>query len=507
MGCWARRRRSAEGLLNKFSNFVESSRPGTRVVGATEFPTAPGSNDLLLPNVKDVATDPASGQVKELMGDIGKEGVYNSANRTNAMRPADSPAPQIIHNQQAYKITAARKQLTLYNKVLKDPDLIDRVGVQAKQAIVNDAADLKDQIGRYSDWSASQPRHPMLDALDAARNTDSLEDAADQLSTHHGAILDRLGDEGKYEYQRLLDQKQDLQDELNNPSKRPWTEVNEDVKTNQKSIMDLLQKNRRKAAPGESEAAIEGQEDGDFFQNFHNFIRRRFNGVTAEEQAAMQAKPGAAKGDLQEVFKPGSSFEKQFDDWLDEDNGNGSTNREIAQRTIGDDNIANVKQMGKMFNDTTRRAQTQGLIKNIFQSVRNHYTGLKGYALLGLPLEAGLGFAHQWGKMAEVAAVPAYTGLVKGTRNYIADRLTVDPDFMKSFVYALDNKLPPRTAGPILASRLLGRSVGQAEVQKHRQEQQPTYEDKQVVAPDAARGVQGVTLPVLKQSDTTGATP
>jgi hypothetical protein len=52
-------------------------------------------------------------------------------------------------------------------------------------------------------------------------------------------------------------------------------------------------------------------------------------------------------------------------------------------------------------------------------------------------------------------AVPAVSGGIVGTSKFITDRLITDPDFLKSFSYAMKNHIPPRTAGPLLWARMI----------------------------------------------------
>ena len=56
---------------------------------------------------------------------------------------------------------------------------------------------------------------------------------------------------------------------------------------------------------------------------------------------------------------------------------------------------------------------------------------------------------------AGIAGVPLLTGTASGIRRYITEKLITDPSFLKTFQYALENGIPSRTAGPLLAARII----------------------------------------------------
>jgi hypothetical protein len=158
----------------------------------------------------------------------------------------------------------------------------------------------------------------------------------------------------------------------------------------------------------------------------------------------------------QRVFQPGANFNQQLEDFY-----NNGTNRDVLKRTIGQSHMDALHDLGLMFNSTERMQQAQGLMGNILTSIRHHYHGVRGMLAGG----AGMGMlaAHQVGMALEPSiglggatlTMPMLTGTASGISRHIAEKLITDPAFLKTFSYAVKNNVPARTAGPLLAARII----------------------------------------------------
>jgi hypothetical protein len=192
-------------------------------------------------------------------------------------------------------------------------------------------------------------------------------------------------------------------------------------------------------------------------------MQQKFGGISRELEQR-----GILSGNKrQRVFQPGQNFNQQLDNFYSD-----GTNREVLQRTIGQDHMDALHDLGLMFNSTDRMEQAQGLTKNILTSIRHHYLGVRG--ILAGGAGAGMLLADQGARALGVGSVPMLTGTASGINRYITERLITDPAFLKTFSYAIKNNIPARTAGPLLAARLIAQWKNQPlKEQKQQQQQQP----------------------------------
>lgn len=463
--------------LQKTANTVDALRPGTRTVAGADYETDPKTGDLMLRNLKDIAKkggqDPATQAAEESFGNIAREGLSKAVTDINGARSLGVESPSIrLASGDTMTINQARKTLASRDSIIRNTPM-SKITLNRAVAARDDLAE---QIGRYDKWAAAQPFHPGIDPVDVGRNTDSLEDAGQHLLDHQQSMMNHIGPEGAFDLQRLRSQEDELRDEIANPTakSRPYADIDADIAQNQADQTALFRKYGSVAKPEEAKAALQAGEYGHFFQNLHDFVQKRFNSITPEEAAASKA----GGGKLQRVYQPDANnrdFAKDFDNWLDQpSSGGATTNRDIAQRTIGDQRITDMKDMGEMFDSAQRREQTRGLMQNIFSSIKRHYQGIRGYMYAtATPVELALAATHHWGMMADVAGIPIGTGTFKGTQNFLANRITTDPKFLKSFVYAIKKGLPARTAGPLLAAQFLARIGATQSNADARQQPQP----------------------------------
>ena len=346
---------------------------------------------------------------------------------------------------QAMSPERARQQVAQYERILNDPDEVDQLGVREHQNLLRAHADLSDQLSRYDNYAASQPHFPAADPVEAVRNTDSLGDAAEQIKAAHSPVWQAADDASGGEWTKLREREKWLRNKLN--SKNPvgnWDELNTELGQNQQDQMAFFDKYKTTVSPQEAKTAISGWQDGAVLQNLDDFFQRKFGGISRELEQR-----GLATGNKrQRVFQPTKDFNQQLENFYNE-----GTNREVLQRTIGQDHMDSLHDLGQMFNSTERMEQMQGLMKTTLRSIYHHYHGIKGM------LAGGAGALMIGGsvgaKAAGVAGAPLLTGTAAGINRYIGERLITDPGFLKNFTYAMQNKIPSQTAGPLLAARII----------------------------------------------------
>jgi hypothetical protein len=347
----------------------------------------------------------------------------------NLVRPAI-----LTSDGQALSVEGARAQQARYNRILNDPDLVDEMGVRQHRQMVDANADLSEQLRRYDDHAASQPNFPPHDAVAAVRNTDSLATAGKLLKDAHSPFWEKGGDE----WRTLRKEEQFLEKKMQNPT-GSFDELQQQLQENQQKQMDFFDRHRTELSPQEWEYHRAGYQDGIVVSNLNNFMERQFNGITRAEAAQ-------TGGKLQRIFKPTANFNQQLEDFY-----NTGANREVLERTIGKDHMLDLKELGQLFENGDNKVAAKNIMDSIGSAIRRHHWGVGGLAGGGL----AYGLTHLVGGPAALLGGAAAAGTVTGVLNHVTDRLMTDPDYAKSFIYATKNKVAPRIAGPLLASRLL----------------------------------------------------
>jgi hypothetical protein len=359
----------------------------------------------------------------------------------------------------------ARQQLSQYNQILNDDDTVGQMGVRQHQQITDARDDLQGQLRRFDDYAASQPHFSAPDPVDIARNTSSLSEAADHLKGTYGrfwTVADAAAKEGGDEtFSSLRDEEKRLRKQIygENPTGK-LDELRSQLDENQQKQMDFFDKYRTTVSPDEWQQARSGYQDGIVMQNLDDLLQKHFNAITRPEEA---------RGVGQRVFDPKNNFNQQLEDFYNKGFRGTDTNRQVLQRTIGQDHMDNLKKIGVLFDGSKRLEQSQGLAKTILTTMKRHYHGVRGVLTTG---EVGLLVAHRLGAAGGALSGPAITGGIAGTRTFLANKLISDPTFLRQFAYAVEKNLPPRTAGPLLAARMIATMKNQP-TQPKKQEQQP----------------------------------
>jgi hypothetical protein len=384
---------------------------------------------------------------------------------------AKGPGTMILTDDgQAMSPERARQQLAQYDRVLNDPAEVDEMGVRQHQAILKAREDMAGQLGRYDNFAASQPHFPEHDALEMVRNTDSLGDAGEQLKAAHKPFWQAADEASGNQWTDLREREKWIRDKLSSPHPvGNYDDLQQELKQNQADQMAFFDKYRTTVAPHDWARARSGYQDGIVLSNLDDFLQRKFGGVSQELEQR-----GIASGNKrQRVFQPGADFNQQLEDFYNDGIRGEETNRKVLQRTIGQDHMDALHDLGIMFNSTERMRQSQNLTKSILTSIHHHYNGVRG--ILAGGAGGGMLFAHELGKGLGVGAIPMLTGTGAGINRYITERLITDPDFLKTFSYAIKNNVPPRTAGPLLAARIIAQWKNQPlKEQKQQQPPEPT---------------------------------
>ena len=375
-----------------------------------------------------------------------REPIYQFRNevRPGTMNPvsetASGPGTLILTNDgQASSVARARAQQMQYQSIMDDPPVWDELGVRQQQAIQDAHADISEQLRRYDDYAASQPNFPPHDVADAVANTDSIGGAAKQIKANFAPFWQKANDLSDGEFSNLRNQEKALQNALRSEGRTGDRQALMDqLNDNQQAQSDLFDRFRTQLTPQEWDVYRPGYQDGIVLDNFDNLIQSHFNGITRADVAQ-------SGGALRRVFDPSTGFNQQVENFLNKGN-----NRAVLQRTIGNDGILNIKQMGQLFENSERQAATKSLLDTIGSSIRRHHYGIAGAAG-----SLAYGASHSLGLAAGAVGGTLAAGAVTGTLKYITERLASDPVFLSRFLFAARNGVAPRIAGPILAATMM----------------------------------------------------
>jgi hypothetical protein len=382
---------------------------------------------------------------------------------------------------QASSVGKARAQLAQYDNILKDDETVSQMGVRQHQQLLDAREDLADQLSRYDNYLTTQPHFPQHDVLGAVQNTNSLGEAAQVLKDSHAPFWQKADEATQNEFSDLREKEKFLEKQLYSDSPtRNYEDLQQQLKDNRQSQMDLFDKHRTQFSPQEWETARNGYQDGIVLSNLNDLIQSNFNGVTRAEEARSVARGGT----LYREFAPAKTFNKQLEKFY-----NDGTNGEVLQRTIGQNHMDSLKEIGQLFENGERQKATKTLIEHVGAAYRRHlYLGGGAGAGIGGTMAWGLGhglgaIAGAAGGAAGVGALAA--GTISGATHYITEQMATNPEFAKSFLYAVKNGISPRFAAPLLAMRLAASSSVQ-----------PSIQERQVVKEEKERGIKPVTLPV-----------
>jgi hypothetical protein len=407
------------------------------------------------------------------------------------------PGTLILTDQgNGLSVPRARQQLAQWDRILNDPDQVEEMGPRAASRLTDAHADLANQLSRYDDFAAGQPHIPAADPLEMVRNTHSIGDAAEQLKAHNGTFWQTADDASNGKFTQLREEEKWLRNKLN--SKTPignLGELQEQLAANQQAQMDFFDKYKTSVSPQEWDAHRSGYQDGIVLQNLHDLMQREFNGITPAEQG---------RGVGQRVFQPGAGLNQKLEDFYNGGFRDSETNRDVLRRTIGQQHMDDLKTVGQLFDRADRREATQSLLGNVATSVRRHASGIRGILAEG----GGVGMlaTHHIGAGLGIGALPTALGTVSGIRHWITDQLISDPAFLKSFTYAVQNGVPARTAGPLLAARMGATAQNLKQQQQQQQDQQqPQDQQQQLSGQNDAEGTK-LTAQALRES-TAAAVP
>jgi hypothetical protein len=344
---------------------------------------------------------------------------------------------------QQMSIARARAQQGQYESIMSDPQIWSEIGTRQRQAIQNAHADISDQLRSFDDYAASQPHFDVPNVPDAVANTGSLADASNQLKAENGTFWTRANALSGDRFDELRNQEKALQNALRSAGRTgDRATLANQLADNQTAQENLFEQHRTQMSPQEWDYHRVGYQDGMVLGNYDSLIQSHFNGITRADVA-----DAASRGqNLQRVFDPSQGFNQQIENFL-----NKGTNRAVLERTIGREGILNTKQIGQLFENSTRQTATSNLLDSIGSAIRRHHYGIGGVTGGGL----AYGATHSIGTGLGVLGGAALAGTATGTISHIAQRIASDPVFAKSFIYAVRNGVAPRIAGPLLAAAFM----------------------------------------------------
>lgn len=407
------------------------------------------------------------------------------------------PAVIFTDSGDGLSVMRARSELARYERILSDSDLVAEIGPRDTQQIESARQDLAEQLRRYDDYAASQPHFPQPDILDAVRNTGSIGEGGQQLTDYYGQFWQKANqaaeEAGDRTFTDLREEEKNIRARLNKSTAR-YDELKAELKANQQAQFDFFNKYRTTVSPQEWETFRKGYQDGIVLKNLDDFIQRKFGGITRAKEA---------RGVGQRIFQPGENWNQELEDFYNDGFRDSETNRAVLERTIGQEHMDNLDRMGILFNSAERMEQTASLRDSIGMSIRRHYSGIRsvfaeathmggmaGGAGAGFILgthvagHVGAGIGGMIGGPAGYITAPWISGTITGTRRYVVDKLASDPDFLRRFAYAVQNRLPPRQAGPLLAARLIATTQRQQpQAQPQRSEFMATANPRGMVEP------------------------
>ena len=370
--------------------------------------------------------------------------------------PMGGGGTMILTNEgEALSSTKARARKAQIERVLDDPAQLDEMGVRQHQQLLDQHADLSDQLRRYDDYAASQPHFAEHNVPDAVTHTDSLQAAADQLKAAHGPFWQKADDLSGKKFSQLREQEKFIEKKIYGPNPTGNLEdLQQQLAENQKAQMDFFDQHRADVSPEEWTIARDGYQDGIVLGNLHNIIQKEFNGITRAEEGR-----GIAQGTKrQRVFDPSNDFNSKLENFY-----NTTTNRKVLERTIGVPHMDALKDIGQLFENSQRREATKGLIGQIGAAIRRHRWAVGGIGAGA----AAYGLPHGIGAAVGAAGAGALaTGTISGTLQHITEQLATNPAFANSFIYAVKNGVSPRFAAPLLATRLMSTMANQPEQKK-----------------------------------------
>lgn len=371
---------------------------------------------------------------------------------------ADALKAQLDATPQPQTLSQPQQELQDYKALRDDPSFANR-SPEFQGRINNQIKVLTNQLE-----TGEGLFHPHdIDAAVAAGRAD-VGTAGQVLRDEHIPVYEAIDKENKGQFNALDQHGKDLRTAMSNVTNvEDIPKIRQAIRENDAKIDAMFEADNPTVPAAVRQQARLGYKDGSALLDLNGILEgHAYNGVTAAESAN-------PSNILQRQFKGGEVLNRKLQNLLED--------RPELGELLGPSGITNLKEIGTLLSTPSSAYEASGLLGNIgkaFRSQKNRSKSMVGAAAYGPGHLLAAGGLHGAAATAE------------GTNHYILQRLATDPDFNKSFSYAVRNKVPNTTAVSLLVNRLLG---GEPEP--------PTTKDKQVVAPDASQGVQGVTLPVL----------
>lgn len=523
----------AGGVVREVRGALNELRGGTREVAGASLPTM-ASGKLNLPNMDDVAVDPASAGADQAIGNIAKTGVRNSLARTLADRPivrepVSDPArmlPMPEGQKAGFRVATTEPEETVTQPSQEGRTALEN-WFQTPEMETARPGSVQFQppegggtvergggghliIGDDGQASSVARARYMLNTYDRI-----LEDpeSFNQLGIRQQDFMLRNYDDLKEQVRRYDDfaasqphfPAPDVADAVANSHDLGsagqqlldihgafWKKADE-LTGGEFGLLDKQRKALQTSIRGTSSTTDRLSKINDLMDVNDKldqvFDKYRTQFSPAEWKTAKEGyQDGKALQELHNVMEAGFNgitkeeaasrpglqrvFDpgKQFNKTLDKLY---QKRGDVLDRTIGQEHMTDLKQLTQLFQTSERREASKTLLNYVGAAIRRHKYAIGGVTGGGL----AYGLPHGIGAGLEAVGLGslgiAAAGTVTGTLHYITDQLATNPAFAKRFVYAATNKVSPRIAAPLLTSMLLN-SNQQPKPKTSNNEQQPS---------------------------------
>ena len=296
---------------------------------------------------------------------------------------------------------------------------------------------LADQV-RMHYAQLSGPNHfYQLDPQEAMRGVRTYREAADRLSYIHQPTWDALDQASNGEFSQLRRaEKQAIRTIRTSPDQGAIDQAQIKLKNVQASMDKVFTDNAGTVSRAEWTSAKQGYTDELLMRKVAAMTDRATNGVTLNDEAA-------SGGSLRKDYKGLSA--KTVQSLVDAD--------PRVTQMLGADGVLNIKKMGTLLQEPKLREDASKLSYLIGGHMAGHWIRGGAGALIG-------------GATAEAQGKPVVEGIAAGAAGGVASRMVLrrlmtNPEAGRLFRYAVENKVNPKVAVPLVAGTLAPALSGQ----------------------------------------------
>jgi hypothetical protein len=295
---------------------------------------------------------------------------------------------------------------------------------------------LQQQVDRHDSYMMNRTMTQPFDIKNALANTNSLDDAAGHLDLAARQRLQYLTPDLQRQYQMLNASRTRLQDAFDKAAGTPLEQARilPQIADANKQLESFFQQDgvRGVLPPSEAQQALVDLRRANGFKALDNAFNRHLS--LQPSTAAAIGQPSVPTGSLANDIE---KIKNQYGDVLDP--------------VLGNDGLNHAIKLGQQVNTPEGADAVTSLIGHIGAAYKRHFINIGG--LVGA---AGIGtLYHIMGDLGLGAAPAALAASsAAGARKYVIQRLATDPEFNRAVRYSVQQGIPPRVAGAILAARL-----------------------------------------------------